>query len=133
MAFDKVIFDKVCVDLKESPLGLHHVCEKNNVKRTTFLEWVELSKENIDKYARAKDDQIEFVADEINRLTYEMQHLLREGVTYSEINVNAAVATLRVQVDALKWQLSKLAPKKYGDKIEVENTGTLTVKSVSFE
>jgi hypothetical protein len=92
-----------------------------------------LSRENIDKYARAKDDQIEFVADEINRLTYEMQHLLREGVTYNEINVNAAVATLRVQVDALKWQLSKLAPKKYGDKIEVENTGTLTVKSVSFE
>lgn len=29
----------------------------------------------------------------------------------------------RVRVDARKWLMSKWAPKKYGDKLEVEQTG----------
>ena len=76
-----------------------------------------------DNYTRAKKDQIDFLAEEINRLTYDMQDLIRRGKTYHEGNVNAAVAALRVQIDSLKWTLSKLDPKKYGDKLDVTSAG----------
>jgi hypothetical protein len=33
----------------------------------------------------------------------------------------------RLRVDTLKWIMGKLAPKKYGDKIEVEQTGKTRV------
>jgi hypothetical protein len=34
-------------------------------------------------------------------------------------------------MDALKWAASKIAPKKYGDKVEIEQTGN-TALTVSF-
>lgn len=34
----------------------------------------------------------------------------------------------RVRVDARKWLMSKWAPKKYGDKLEVEQTGDQTIQ-----
>lgn len=34
----------------------------------------------------------------------------------------------RVRVDARKWLMSKWAPKKYGDKLEVEQTGEQTIR-----
>ena len=42
---------------------------------------------------------------------------------------DAAIGRLRM--DALKWAASKIAPKKYGDKVEVEQTGN-TALTVSF-
>ena len=36
---------------------------------------------------------------------------------------SAAVAKQRLQVDTRKWLLSKLAPKKYGDKVQNVITG----------
>lgn len=33
----------------------------------------------------------------------------------------------RTQIDALKWIASKRMPKKYGDKIDVETSGTIAV------
>jgi hypothetical protein len=34
----------------------------------------------------------------------------------------------RVRVDTRKWILSKWAPKKYGDKLEVEQSGEQTIR-----
>ena len=34
----------------------------------------------------------------------------------------------RVRVDARKWLMSKWAPKRYGDKLEVEQTGEQTIR-----
>jgi len=36
----------------------------------------------------------------------------------------ASVAKARLRVDTRKWALSKMLPKKYGDKITQEHTGT---------
>jgi hypothetical protein len=38
----------------------------------------------------------------------------------------------RLQIDARKWILSKLLPKKYGDKVEHEHSGGVTVNIQRF-
>lgn len=119
------IFNKVCNDMSNSPQGLTHILKPYGINRVSFLEYKEKNKERIDKYARAKDAQIEYLADEINRLSYEMADMVRKGGIYDEITINPAVKTMQIQVDALKWQLSKLAPKKYGDKVAVEHEGEI--------
>jgi hypothetical protein len=55
-----------------------------------------------------------------------MEEMVRGDNVYNEFNINAAVKVLQIQIDSLKWQLSKLAPKEYGDKIEVNATTTTT-------
>lgn len=34
----------------------------------------------------------------------------------------------RLRVDTLKWMASKLAPKKYGEKLEVEQSGAVDIR-----
>jgi hypothetical protein len=38
-----------------------------------------------------------------------------------------AVNRDRLKVDSLKWMLGKMLPKKYGDKVEMEHTGGVTL------
>jgi hypothetical protein len=33
----------------------------------------------------------------------------------------------RLRMDALKWAASKIAPKKYGEKVEVEHAGEVDI------
>lgn len=125
--YSEKLIDKICDRLSTSHLSIRKCCEENNVSYAAFNNWINSKKEGnkdfheyaLSQYTRAKDEQIKYLAEEILRLTYEMQTLIREGKTYHEGNVNAAVAALRVQIDSLKWILSKLAPKTYGDKIDV--------------
>lgn len=119
------IFDNICNDLGNTHQGLKHVLKKYGIFDNEFYGFVNSNDERISKYARAKEDQIQYLADEINKLTYEMADMVRKGGIYDEITINPAVKTMQIQVDALKWQLSKLAPKKYGDKVAVEHEGEI--------
>jgi hypothetical protein len=61
---------------------------------------------------------------------------VKQADYYAEMIVDEAfssndAAIGRLRMDALKWASSKLAPKKYGDKVEVEQTGNNSV-SLSF-
>jgi hypothetical protein len=115
------IFNQVCNDMSNSPQGLTHILKPYGINRSSFLEYKEKEPHRINTYTRAKSDQLEYLACEINRLTYEMEATIRGDNVYNEININAAVKVLQIQIDALKWLLSKLAPKEYGDKIQVDS------------
>jgi hypothetical protein len=38
----------------------------------------------------------------------------------------------RLALDTRKWVLSKVLPKKYGDRLDVEHSGTVTVVPVDY-
>jgi uncharacterized protein (DUF2236 family) len=62
-----------------------------------------------DKYARAKNACQEFAAEDILEIAYD--------ATPETYNV------ARLKVDAHKWVASKLLPKRYGEKQQLEHTG----------
>ena len=45
-----------------------------------------------------------------------------------EVVTKDAVERSRLHVDTLKWYLSKLAPKRYGDRIAVEHSGNIGIE-----
>ncbi len=59
------------------------------------------------------------LADETLEIADEPVGSLESGATDS-----GAVQKQRLQVDTRKWLLSKMVPKKYGDKLQQELTGT---------
>lgn len=79
-----------------------------------FLRWLDKDPELRRKYARAREDQADFLADEINDLSDEAAKLEKDGFD------NARVQAYRLRIDSRKWSASKLRPKKYGDKLEVD-------------
>ena len=68
-----------------------------------------------EKYARARQDGADALADKIRELA--------ERVETGKLDPNAG----RVAIDALKWIASKLKPRAYGDRLELAGkVGTAT-------
>ena len=64
------------------------------------------------------------------RPTYTAEH--RRHPCVGERSENRTINLLRLRVDARKWYASKVAPKKYGDKIENTHQGTVTVNTINY-
>jgi len=72
-------------------------------------EWADLTPENAAQYARAMEFRADVHADRIEAVAHE----LLDG---TRTDAQAA----RTAIDALKWTASKLRPKKYGDRVQVD-------------
>jgi hypothetical protein len=76
-----------------------------------------------EQYARAKEFGIERMADELLDISDDgrndfMERDLGDGVVTQQLN-SEHIQRSKLRVDTRKWLLSKLAPKKYGDKLEL--------------
>jgi hypothetical protein len=101
---------------------------------STIYEHLIESKEFAEHYARAREAQMEAMADEILAIaddssqdTEEVE--IAEGVTVKRQNTEWMNRS-RLRVDTRKWLMGKLAPKKYGDKIQAELSGEIGIKRV---
>lgn len=101
----------------------------------TFLEWVEKDESLSKQYARAMEiraagifDQMLDIADESNADI----DITEDG----KIRVNGElVQRSRLKIDARKWVLGKMNPKKYGDKVELDHKssdGSMTPTKIVF-
>lgn len=93
-------------------LSAHKACQAAGVPQSTFCRWVDEDADLAERYARARDDLIERMAAEVLEISDADVPELVDGKKDW-----AAVQKHRLQVDSRKWLLSKLAPKKYGDKM----------------
>ena len=91
---------------------------------STVMAWLAAHKEFQEKYAHAREVQADFYADEIIEIAKkrDLDNPLPNG-RGGYGSDTTAVQRDRLIVDALKWKASKLAPKKYGEKIQQEVTG----------
>ena len=104
---------KVLAQMREGK-SLRQSAESAGVARQTFLDWVDKDEELAGQYAHARAAMIDKIADEI--MTIADEDLIPTG----EGKVDTAmVQKQRLRVDTRKWLLSKMAPKKYGDKLEL--------------
>jgi hypothetical protein len=105
----------------------YKACQAAGVAIGTFYEWVNADALLAERYAQARNSLIEHIAAEAMAIADEPAALLPTGAIDS-----AAVQKQRLQIDTRKWLLSKLAPKKYGDKIEVSGDAEnpLAIKTI---
>lgn len=113
--YTEEIADRIC-DLIADGKGLREICRGEGMPgRRTVLDWLnDDSKGDFRaRYARAREAQGDFLDEEM------------QSVADTATPETAHVARLRV--DTMKWRASKLAPKKYGDKVETVHSGELRV------
>ena len=125
--------DAICEQLA-SGRSLVQVCnDPDYPDPATVYRWLEKFEPFREKYARAREQQAELYAAEIIALSdtpVEARKVVIKPDGSEEITIGDAVDRTRLQIDARKWYASKLAPKKYGDKLQTEITGTLDIASV---
>ena len=130
--YTEALADIICERIATSSSGIHVICkEKEMPSPSTIFKWLGEQKTFSDKYARAREAQAEFLADEIIEIADDTSKdtlISDEGNEYAN---SEWINRSRLRVDARKWKASKLAPKKYGDKLDISSEDGLGL-SVTF-
>ncbi|HLP99207.1 MAG TPA: hypothetical protein VK149_12270 [Sideroxyarcus sp.] len=108
---------------------------------TTFMQWLREDDSISHQYARAKDDQADFMADETLEIADEevQEPLIVDGIPLQVdgklvmVRSNVAVQHAKLRVDARKWLASKLKPKKYGDRTTLAGDAENPVAVLTME
>jgi hypothetical protein len=84
-----------------------------------FLKWIDEDKILSKHYTYMREVRAEKIFDEILTISDSQQNDIVDKDGVKTVNHNV-INRNRLQVDARKWILSKMNPKKYGDKQEVD-------------
>ena len=105
--------DTICELIAEGR-SLRSICREDNMpSKTEVFRWLAENEAFRNQYARAREAQADHYFDEIIEVADD-----------ESLDANSR----RVRVDARKWAAGKLRPKVYGEKIDLNHSG-----SVKFE
>lgn len=120
MEYSQELADAVC-ELISTGESIRAICKAENMPAmSSIFKWLSIHPEFAEQYARAKEIQTEKIADELIEIADD-----ESGDVSGELKMpnSVAVQRARLKVDTRKWLLSKLQPKKYGDKLDMNLAG----------
>jgi len=98
----------ICSEIS-SGRSLRSICDDADMpNRATVFKWLAKHASFNDQYAKAQEERTNHFAEEIMEIADEVT-----GDTQRD----------KLRVDTRKWLMSKMAPKRFGDKITQEHTG----------
>lgn len=115
-------------------MSLRDIClEDGAPHRSTVFRWLSQHPDFNDQYGRAREAQAELLADELMAISDDGQndtYLDEDGKQRTDHDV---IARSKLRVDTRKWIASKLKPKVYGDRQQLDISGTLAITEASEE
>jgi hypothetical protein len=99
------------------------------------FKWLKERPELVEQYTRAREAQADRIFDEILEIADDASNDFMARKSGGEEGAEEAVnheniQRSRLRIDARKWMAGKLAPKKYGEKIEANVSGSLQITTV---
>jgi hypothetical protein len=141
--FCKELALKVCVRIASGE-SLREVCRdpKLDISRESIRHWLlegaeesasQEKKDFLCQYEAAERLRTDELFDEILDIAHDgsndwLEREDKKGKTYVALN-SEAVARSRLRVDTLKWALSKIMPKRFGDRVEQHHSGDVTINA----
>lgn len=132
--YTKETGDKICALMKTGKT-LRAICrdEDDLPDPAVIRGWAARDESGFySQYAHARDIGLDTMSEELLEISDDERGDLSDDGKWSHANVQRA----RLRVDTRKWYLSKLAPKRYGEKLDVQHggkvDGEITVKIVQF-
>ena len=117
------IFEYVCQEI-EKGRALRNVLKDENMPSTsTFYQWLDNDEVKAKQYARATEVRADIIFDDILAIADENTNDTSINENGIEVVNNDVIQRSRLRIDARKWVLSKLNPKKFGDKTDVTSGG----------
>lgn len=118
--FTKELADEVCKRIADGK-SLRSVCKENDMPgMTTVFKWLRENEGFTKQYARACVERTEAQQEEMLEIG---DNAISHSETADPKAANAVVSAYKLKADNLKWSMSKMQPKKYGDKVDVTSDG----------
>lgn len=124
--FTQEIASRICAELAEGK-SLRAVCREDGMpSEATVRAWALDDVEGFAAhYTRAREIGYERLADEILEISDD-----GTNDTYQDDDGNVrtdqdVIARSRLRVDSRKWMLAKMLPKRYGEKLDLNHSGSI--------
>lgn len=114
--------DRICQLVATHPIGLPRLCKMYDELPSyeTINVWRWEKPGFADKYTQAKSRQAEMMVESIEDVAVELLNNAYVDEHGAKKLDGGLVGQARIVVDSRKWMASKLAPKIYGDRKELE-------------
>jgi len=122
----QMIFDDIC-EMIINGKSLRKALNEVKLPGKTFFVWLRNDEIKSKQYAQATIERAELMFEDMLDIADDstndfIEQDLGNGLTVSKFN-SEHVLRSRLRVDVRKWSLSKLMPKKYGEKIDLTTNG----------
>ena len=123
------IFDQIIDHFAHNADNIHDVLNKFGVSTTQFYRVLDHDQRKSERYAQARTLYSENRLAERDRLNKE---LLTKIMNCDPKIANALQNAYKEQIRQIEWDVQKLLPKKYGDKIDITNSDQSLVRNISL-
>lgn len=124
--YDPNIAEQILEIIATSTRSIKSICSEESMPAvSTVLRWLKDVEEFRIQYTYAKECQADFMAEEMIDIADDGSNDLMtvvKGNTAYEMENKEVTNRSKLRVETRKWIASKLKPKKYGDKLELEAT-----------
>lgn len=141
MPYDPEIGEHICERIATEPVSLGRIVADGKKPEsygarmpgvTTVFKWLDGSDEFAKNYTRAREAQADLLFDETLEIADDSANDWEERKHFAgddespQVN-GEAIARAKLRIDTRKWMAGKLRPKKYGEKLDIDQTTKLDV------
>lgn len=130
--YSQELADTICARLAEGE-SLRSVCRDDAMPAmSSIFKWMREHPEFSNQYARAKEESADAMAEDVLEIADNEveQPLIVDGLPMQVdgklvmVKDNVSVQHAKLRVDTRKWLMSKMKPKKYGERVAVAGDET---------
>jgi hypothetical protein len=129
-SFTQAVADEICARMAEGESLKSVLRDDGMPKWQTVYRWTESNEDFRAQYTRARNAQAQRWVDEIVEIADDDSNDWTEGKDGVPVVNGEAIARSRLRVDTRKWIACKVLPKLYGEKIEHEHSGKVTLEGM---
>ena len=128
------IINRICEHISENKASLRDALKLDGMPPAiTFYDWIDSDELKAKQYARACEERADAIFEEIIDISDDGTNdwmTKRIGDLDIEVVNTEHIQRSKLRVDSRKWMLSKMNPKKYGDRMQ--NDINLTMEQPLF-
>lgn len=124
-SYSPELSDKICAEIA-SGMSIRTICKSDDMPcMATIFNWLRTIPQFLEHYEKAKEEQADALTEEMLDIADDgtndwMQIHGKDGESLGWKVNGEHVQRSRLRLDARKWIASKLKPKKYGEKLDLD-------------
>ena len=137
-SYTQELTDRICARLAAGE-SLRTVCKDDDMPSVqTVFTWMRVHPEFLEQYTRAKEESADALIEESLDIADDgtndwMEKLNADGEKIGWQLNGEHVQRSRLRIETRKWMASKLKPKKYGERVLNEHSGTIGFANMTEE
>lgn len=120
------VFNRVIKEIQSGKALRNVLKEEGMPSSQTFYIWLDEDELKSKQYAGACEDRAEAIFEEMIEIADDGSNdymTITKGIEKYNVEDKEVTNRSRLRIDTRKWMLSKLMPKKYGDKLDITTDG----------